>query len=497
MSIRPSQSSQPSPPRRRALRAGLATLVLLAAAPVAHAGLPDEGRCPTLPRPRGEGEVDAVAAPLKEGMVFGLQDLFSLHRLLPSEIWKFRDVFFFEGMRMELGPCHRRYPTGAWYREATERYAGRAWVDDDGNLKDYVAGLPFPPEAIDADAADAGVRWAWNFEQRYRGSGPVGSFRLLDLPSRIGKAETYEGTFFFLRTGHRADLPESDYEVPEAKDRAWVGGGRFEEPFNARHLAWRQLRPVKSERRFKEPDDTFVYVPTMRKVRRSATPWVDGFYTPRYSVSGTEGGGGGIPFGSTEFGPAGSIQPTAGLSISTTENANKGFLGLTLRPNAYVWRVVEEREVIAPLNGVRAGYPESKERNYGTSGLSVASDRWDVRWAIVLEGRARKVVGEVGYVTLFLDYQTQQPLYLITRRPNRLLVDVGILVHRFSGDLPRYPLWPEKGLAYVFDPVAASFYYVGEGGSGWRRESYDVQSVPVDADKLRRLTSTDELTRGN
>lgn len=487
----------PIPSRALAVRVGALLLGACLFGLPARSGLPPEDSCPTLGGgPAAGGAEDAGPTLLREGMVLGSDDLPALRDLLPPELWRYREVFFFEGMRMEIGPCHRRYPTGAWYEKATKRFAERAWLDDEGNLRDYVAGLPFAPETIDTAAPAAGAKWAWNLEHRYRGAGPVGTFRLVDLPSRLGSVEIYKGSFFLVRTRHRADLTGSEYAIPDAKERLWVAGGRFDEPFNARHLAWRQLRPARAEQRYLEPDDTFVYVPTMRKTRRAATAWVDGLYTPRYSVSGTDGGGGGVPFGSGEFGPTGAIQPTAGLSIAATENLRKGFVGLSLRPNAYAWRFMGERDVLAPLNSANPGYPENPDRNFGPSGLSVASDRWEVRRAVVLQGQARRVVDEVAGVTLYIDYQTQQPLYLITRRPNGLLLEVGSLVHRFSGDLPPYPAWPGGEKADVFDPVAASFYSVAEGGSGWRRESYDVVSVPLDASDLRRLISTDSLLRG-
>ena len=44
------------------------------------------------------------------------------------------------------------------------------------------------------------------------------------------------------------------------------------------------------------------------------------------------------------------------------------------------------------------------------------------------------------------------------------------------------PDWPSGEPANVFDPVAAVFYYVPGRGSGWRRESYDVRSLPPDPD---------------
>src|SRR5262245_21630136 len=109
-------------------------------------------------------------------------------------------------MRMEIGTCHRRYPVADFYAEATARFAPKVKLDKDGNLEGYVAGLPFPPEQIAAGDPNAAVKWAWNFQHRYRGAGPVGNFRILDLPGRLGTAQTYEGEVFFLATGHRADL---------------------------------------------------------------------------------------------------------------------------------------------------------------------------------------------------------------------------------------------------------------------------------------------------
>jgi hypothetical protein len=373
----------------------LSRLGTLALAPLLASSLqaapPPEGTCPTLAGtlPEHRRPQDAFAITIEEGMRLGLAQLPLLENLLPREIWQFREVFFYEGMQMEMGPCHRRYPLPDFFEEATRTYAGQSELDDEGNLRGYVAGLPFPQEAIDPEAPDAGWRWAWNFQQRFRGFGPVGSFRLTALPSRLGSVETYRGTFFYVQTAHRADLAESDYRVPQRKKASFVAGGRFAEPFNARHLAWRQLRPNDAEEDWEEPDDTFVYVPSMRKMRRSATAWIDGLFTPRYTV-GSEAGGGPVPFGTGDaMGGVEAINPTAGINIQSSENIGRGFTGLALRPNAYRWRFLGEREVIAPLNGVRPGYPESYDRNFGPSGLSVADDRWEIRWAVVIEGLAR------------------------------------------------------------------------------------------------------------
>lgn len=477
------------------LRSGVFLLALLVAG-AGRAAPPPEDQCPSAPNSRAGGFEDAAPLPLREGMAVSFDDLLKLRSLLPEEIWQNRHVFFYPGMRLEIGACHRVYPEPDFFRAATDQYAQQVELDEDGNLRRYVAGLPFPPAAIDAAASDAALRWAWNLVYRFRGAGSSGSFRILDLAGRVGGDQLYEGSFFFLQTRHRADLPQSDFAQPEAPDDLFVAGGKFLEPTSARNLAWRQIRPQKTETRFRTSDETFVYVPTMRKMRRAATPWVDGMYVPRYRVAG-DAGGGGIPVGGDALsGPRGAINPTSAESIHQTEHLPRGFTAFTLRPNAFHWRFVGEREVLAPINSAWPGFPLEENKNFGPYGISVASDRWDIRWAVVIEAAPRDPSNfDYERVQYYVDWQTRQPLYVITRGTRGRILDLGILVHRYSGDVVNYPEWSEGEPAQVFDPVAEVFYRVADD-SGWRRESYDARSLPPAADAVRRFTSTDGLLRG-
>jgi hypothetical protein len=124
--------------------AGLWLLVLQALpAPASDAELPPENRCPTYSRSPGTGpRQDAVPTLIREGMLLSYADILRLGGLLPIEVWRNREALFHEGMRLEVGPCHRRYPSPDFFREATRRFAGRARLDDAGNLTDSPAGLP-------------------------------------------------------------------------------------------------------------------------------------------------------------------------------------------------------------------------------------------------------------------------------------------------------------------------------------------------------------------
>lgn len=496
--MRPSPLGRPPTGFAPRLPALALSLVLFAAAPALGGPPPDEGECPTVsatPEEQRHG-MDATPVAVKEGMELDQEALLVLRKLLPGEIWRHREVFFFEGMRMQVGYCHRRYRDAPFYREATGKFRGQARVDREGNLENYTAGVPFPADAIDSSAKDAGIKWAWNMEMRWRGAGHQAGFRLVDLSTGLGGDLSFEGRFFFLQTRHRADLASQGYAIEDAEEKVFATGGVFDKPFDARHLAWRQFRVEGSNSDFGEPDDVFVYVPTMRKTRRSATNWVDGVFFPRYSASG-DAGGGGLAMGGQLGGGFGAINPTAGQSIAASEDAGRGFTGLAIRPNAYVWRVREERDVLAPINASRPGWPKEPERNFGPSGLSVASDVWDVRRAVVIEGLRRDRSQDVKSVVIYVDYLTRAPMYWITRTGKRRHIEVGILVHRYSSDVEGYADWPGGVPSNVLEPVAASFYNALAGQGGWRRESYDMTSLPFDESRRRRMISSDHLDRGH
>lgn len=480
----------------RTLPPALLLALTLAPWPGIATELPPEGRCPGAAEADGAPAEDAIRAPLRTGDEISWERLRALRELLPSEIWRHRDAFFFDGMRLTIGACHRRYAPSRAYAAATRENAGRARLDGAGNLIDHSAGLPFAPESIDASAADAGTRWAWNLERRERGAGPRGSFRILDLPDSRALAsrtapQQFSGEFFFAQTGARADLP--NHQAHEARRSAWVAGGSFREPADARGIVWRQSRPLTAATDAARPDDIFVYVPDLRKLRRAGGALGDGIFVPRYRAAG-QGNARAIPY--AQGGRLGAIEAGHGAALAVAEDIGRGFTGLALRPNAWTWRIVAERELVAPLAARSEGWPLGEGRNYGPSGLSLASDAWDVRWAVAIEGRARRALASgVARMTFWIDVQTAQPLYVIARDADGALREIGVLAHRYSGDVASYPALPDGAPANVFDPVAAAFLALPSGG--WRRESWDARSLPLDPDSLRALISIDRLSRGH
>jgi hypothetical protein len=435
-------------------------LLLLFASHADAVEIPPEGACPPYPvRPgaEGRGEEDVVPPAFSPGEQIEQDGTSRLQRYLPSEVWERREVFFFEGMRMEIGPCHRRYALSAEFDRATEENAGKARLDEAGNLLGYTGkGLPFRPQDIADDAPDAGARWAWNYRYRFVGGGFRGAFRIIHVLKRGRSLERFEGEMYFLPFGH-AD-----------GDRSFAAGGRFTRPPVARGVGWRQFRLLEADRKADTSDDLFVWIPDERKVRRAPPTLVDGLYMPSYT-RGTTTLAGKLAL------PNEPGWTTPDASIATIEYQRKGFTGLFLRPNGYRWRLVEARDVIAPHNSTRFGLPARDDRSYGPSGLSVASDRWEIRRAVVLDGRAHSSEELVPLVRLYVDAQTLQPLYWIGRRQNRGISEVAIFVGRYTGDDPLAATPAEEGSAVIL-PAAQSMWQAG--GESWLRESYEFRTDP-------------------
>ena len=98
-------------------------LGLLLAPGAALGGLPPEDRCPAIGvSPTGLAS-DAVLTRLREGHRISYDMMLALRDLLPQEIWQNRRVFFYPGMQMLIGGCHRRYPVPSFYQEATRRFS--------------------------------------------------------------------------------------------------------------------------------------------------------------------------------------------------------------------------------------------------------------------------------------------------------------------------------------------------------------------------------------
>jgi hypothetical protein len=160
--------------------------------------------------------------------------------------------------------------------------------------------------------------------------------------------------------------------------------------------------------------------------------------------------------------------------------------------------VVGLHDVLAPINATTPSYPDSPDREFGPFGLSLATDRWDLRRALVLELRRKQGVGSEieARQILYVDLETLSPLYIATFDEKNELTNVGMYAGRWSEDREGYPRWPDDPAraVRVIDPVGAAFANLAEHGS-WRRESWaNVGTPPPDAEVKQQL-SVNQLTK--
>lgn len=464
-------------------------------------GLPPEGRCDPPEGLRVDGDEDAAASfPFQPGASVALPQLETLRRFLPVPLWTYRERFFYEGMRLEIGPCYRDYAPPAFFSDATTRHADRATLTSDGGLDGWVAGLAFAPSRIDPADPQAGAKWAWNAATRYQAAGFRGPFRIVDLLGRVGRAEAFEGEIFRIQVAHRADLADTGYATSFAKGNWWVAGGKFFEPFNAREYAWRQYRHDDSLREAARTDDLHAYLPGYRRVRRISSTNIEGLYMPSFSVGvvqATQLAVGGGP-GSSGAG-GGLVASGIGADGGTLQTKRNGFEGLELRPLLWDWKVIGVQDLLAPINTAAAMYPVEKEREFGPWGLSFASDRWELRRVLVLEGSIKGKPGDRGEArtTWYFDLQTLVPLYYIAYDAKDEPIDIGVFAGRWSEDRPDYPKWPDDPArpVRVIDSMGAAFANLAEDGS-WRRESWGLVGTPPSDRELARLQSTANLSKG-
>jgi hypothetical protein len=398
--------------------------------------------------------VDGLPLPFEPGDVIRVDRLDLLRPFIPVEIWAQRERLFWEGMRLEIGPCYADYSPPGFFADTTRHFAGQARLipgdaEQDGGLMNHTAGLPFPPAEIAADDPRAGARWAWNFVHRYRGAGAFQSrFRAAHLASLREESIHYYGDRFQALLTGRADRPQDGYRHPGKKDLSFVSGGRFEKPADAHGVAWRLYRQREAERDARLQDDVFRYEPGLRRVRRSPD-------LPYWNH---------IP-----------------------------FAGDQIRPNQLHWRVLGTRDLLAIANAREPLFPETEDRDYGPWGLSFASDRWELRRALVLEGTPREEAS-ISRRILYLDLQTLALLYKADYDANDEPTHPAYHVLRWSEDRPDHPRGPDDPERPVRALIPIAHVTFTEHG-GCRIEAGSTVATPPPDRKLDRLLSASRLQR--
>lgn len=278
--------------------------------------------------------------------------------VLPPEILRLIQAGEFETTVQET----TNSPLPEAYIEATLKGAGQVQIGNDGELKNYVAGLPFP--LLDPSDLQAGLEAAWNLRYRNFGDSVEVNYTI-QLRDHTGRAQRSLEFQHFFRFGlHRAE--------PDANLARWKSEGVFYKEY-LQALAPLDLTGFQQillhYDRDTLADEEWAYNPHTRRVHKTV-------YNPLAA-----------PLGLSYFG--------------------EDRLGFTGYLHPYEWRLRGRQVVLAPW-GTKA-----EQARFGGKGGWYPVDPWELRTAVVLEGRPRNANHPYGKRVFYLDEQTYAILYVL------------------------------------------------------------------------------------
>jgi hypothetical protein len=363
--------------------------------------------------PPAHSQEDVVpgAPTFAPGDVIGFDQVAKLEPFLPAEFWANRDFFFYEGMKLTVGPFFADYSPAEVYKAATRRWSGQVKLGPENSLEGYRAGQPFPMEQIDcAGDPQAGAKIAWNFMRRWEGGGARVRFYYSYWDRGEELPLYYEGTSEGVSLAFRPEpqFEATDGDVFRGEKRLGADGPTVEAPFDARGITLLTYRYKASygPKATAKNDDTWVYVPTLRRVRRiSSAQRTD-------AVSGTD----------------------------FTFDDLFSFNGIVPQ---YEWQCLGEMDLIGPTNTAVKGYPYERDHNFGPYGLSYADDTWELRKAVKIRFTPRNDDHPYTHKDIYIDKNSMEPMYSFAYDRKQELWKIIWHAKRWSGneDFTEYKPW--------------------------------------------------------
>lgn len=179
--------------------------------------------------------------------------------LIPSMKWMVE-----RGLVIHVGP-YREVKWASKYWEATEKYSAQVKLSPDGrSLIGYVAGLPFPN--IDPNDPQAAVKVMWNQELKPVYTDDVQTefvFELTDGNGNIERTQIWDRWRRLFWSGRLYHDPKPTIpHDPPIRYTEFFGPALA--PEDIRNTTALSIRYVDAD----TPDDTYLYLPQLRRVRR-------------------------------------------------------------------------------------------------------------------------------------------------------------------------------------------------------------------------------------
>jgi len=321
-------------------------------------------------------------------------------------------------------------------------------------------------EDIDcANDPQAGVKIMWNFDYRWDGDGRHTEFRYTYWDRGERLPLFYEGRSRTIHLSHRVEpqlLAEQGGDLFEGENRKYAFGIDVEAPPESRGTTVMTYRYKSADGPPEEArnDDTWVYLPTLRRVRRIST--------------------------------ARRTDAVAGTDFAFDDL--RSFSGIVPQ---YEWECLGRMPLVAPTDSKRRGYPYAEDLDFGPYGLSLAHDRWELRDAVKVRMTPKDADHPYAYKDIYMDRQTLTPLCSFAYDRKEALWKIIWHNSRWSGSGPEdyYEGW--EGVPEPRDLKAVADVIVNvQTGTGNRIEGWDVHGNPLPRGKVRRYIAVGRLTQG-
>src|ERR1700735_3581498 len=272
-----------------------------------------------------------------------------------------------QGMIMKIVPTgHLDWPLP--YKEATERYSPQVSLSSDGELKSYVAGLPFP--LVDANDPEAATKIMWTFAFRPVATDDLDERGAEAVSHRAGSPNEIEhftfghlGLYNSVGRTEVAPMP-MDPDVMKTGIASHSGAFPILEPAEMRGagiVSQRSARPGIE-------DAVWEYSSETRRLRR----------LPATALSGT--------FGVAADGSSGQMSGGVGgaTTYASTWDPSSAF-GFSARIQDYSYRLLGERSMLASVDAENSPAQPCASDN----GRTVCPENWEMRHLYVIEATAK------------------------------------------------------------------------------------------------------------
>lgn len=269
-----------------------------------------------------------------------------------------------QGMQMKI-VASQRLDWPPPYKAATEKYSAQVALGSNGELKNYIAGQPFP--LVDANDPQAAVKVMWNFSYRplYTDDVDLRHVEVASIKAGSSASDPVEhftiGHFAFYNNIGRTEVQPvpTDPEGTEVGIRYRFAAYPFLEPAELRGFGFVRQRHVDPS----IDDNSWFYNPRSRRSRRmTASGLSDTFATLGF----TPGEGGGTY--------ANNLDPDS-------------YFGFAAKIEDYNYRLLGLRPMLGVVHA--ANSPAVPCQSDG--GRTVCPENWELRQLYVIEATAKPV----------------------------------------------------------------------------------------------------------